>query len=207
MSPIHWILHAPSDIFLCTAFGKVHPSRIQRGPCCPPLLLQKESLACWCHHSSRTGYHLWLRTYELLDWNLCQCLKVKPYAPHHYLDGWNQCKEEEIVSLWKGTWFFYKSMRVCDTLPKLLLLATFSVIICFLSYWKYGYQYICSWFKIPNACNGQIPAAIRSMWCFRTLLIQSHTISRSRKYLHLAHGKQPEKSNWLSPAQVNKQHW
>lgn len=172
----------------------------------PPRLLQKESLARWCHHSSRTGYHLWLTTYELLDWNLWQCLKVKTYALHHYLDGCNQCKEKEILSPWKGTWYLYKSMRVCDTLPKLFLLATFSVIIWFFSYWRYGYQYTCSWFKIPNACSGQIPAEIKFMWCFRKLLFKFHTISRSRKCLHLAHGKGPEKGNWLSIAQVNTQH-
>lgn len=152
MSPVLWILHAPSHMFLSTAFEKVPPSRIQPGSCCPyapPLLPQKESLACWCHHSSRDGYRLWLTTCELLDWNLCQCLKEKPYAPHHYLDGCKQCKEKEIVRPWKGTWYLFKSMRVCDILPKLLLLAIFSVIICFLWYWKYGYHDTCSWFKIP----------------------------------------------------------
>lgn len=37
--PILWILHAPSDMFLCTVFGKVPPSRTQPGPCCPCALL------------------------------------------------------------------------------------------------------------------------------------------------------------------------
>lgn len=81
-------------MFLRPMFGKVPPGRIQLWPWlqCPPLPLQKKTLACWCHQSSRTGYSL-IYNLELLDWNLCQCLKIKPYVPHHYLDGCKQCKE------------------------------------------------------------------------------------------------------------------